>query len=1143
MLNQECLRDLHATNPVDDKERIENTKGGLLKDSYRWILDNKEFKQWQDSEKNRLLWIRGDPGKGKTMLLCGVIEELTRLYGDNASISFFFCQATDMRINSATSVLRGLIYLLVKNHPSLLHHVRARYDYAGKTLFQDVNAWNALSTIFRDILNDPTMQMTYLVIDALDECTNGLRFLLDLIVQESSVNPQIKWVVSSRNWPEIAERLDVATQLAPISLELSEVSVSEAVNQFIQHKVDELAKAKRYSDKTRDGVQSYLLSNSQGTFLWVALVCQNLQKIRINVLKKLESFPPGLDALYDRMINQVRESEDPELCKEILAIMSTVFRPITLHELTSFIELPDDEYDDIVSVKEIIAICGSFLTVREHTIMFVHQSAKEFLLKEVFSEIFPGGIEAKHYMIFARSLNVIFKTLERDILNINLPGLHTKDICRPSSNPLAAAEYACFYWLDHLEGSQHNRASELSNYDIGRVDAFLQQKFLHWLEALSILGSVSDGIQMMQKLEILIKDQRPDWILNYPVVEEDWSRSLQTLEGHSQIVRSITWSPDGSKLASASYDKTVRIWDPATGQSISTLKGYTDSVSSIAWSPDGSRLASASDDKIVRIWNPATGQSISTLKGHGGSVRLIAWAPDGNQLASASDDKTVRIWDLASGRSILILEGHSGLVRSIAWSPDGRRLALASSDKTVRIWDLATGQSVLALEGHSDLVTAIAWSPDGRRLASASSDKTVRIWDPATGQSISTVKGHGAWVASIAWSPDGSRLASASDDKTVRIWDLATGQSVLTLEGHSGGVTSIAWSPGGRRLASASSDKTVRIWDLAGSQSLLALEGHSDSVIAIAWSPDGRRLASASSDKTVRIWDPATSQSISTVKGHGALVTSIAWSPGGSRLASASDDKTVRIWDLASGRSISILEGHSGLVRSIAWSPDGRRLASASSDKTVRIWDLATGQSISILEGHSGSVRLITWSPDGSRLASAAYDKIVKIWDPATGQSVLTLEGHGGWVTSIAWSPEGSRFVSASSDKTVRIWDPATGQRVSNLSIGFINSLQFDEDDLNLVHTNIGTYDIGSKGPMTPVSDDFISPLKQYGYGLSQERSWITYNGLKLLWLPSEYRPNSYDNFARYATTLAIGCSSGRVIFLTLSKQNPVSSL
>ncbi|CAI7596028.1 unnamed protein product [Penicillium pancosmium] len=1185
-LDQACLRDLRATDPVDDKERIKNTKGGLLKDSYRWILGNKEFKQWQDSEQNRLLWIRGDPGKGKTMLLCGVIEELTRLYGNNASISFFFCQATDMRINSATSVLRGLIYILVKNHPSLLHHVRARYDHAGKALFEDVNAWNALSTIFRDILNDPTLQMTYLIIDALDECTDGLRSFLDLIVQESSVNPQIKWVVSSRNWPEITERLDIATQLAPISLELNEASVSEAVNQFIQHKVNELAKAKKYSDKTRNSVQSYLLSNSQGTFLWVALVCQNLEKIRINVLKKLKSFPPGLEALYGRMIGQVRESEDAELCKEILAIMSTVFRPITLHELTSFIELlDDDDDDDLVSLEEIIAICGSFLTVREHTIVFVHQSAKEFLLKEALSEMLPRGIEAEHDMIFARSLDVIFKTLQRDIWNIKLPGLHTKDICKPSPNPLAAVEYSCVYWMDHLEASLVNGASELGVYDRVRVDTFLQQKLLPWLEALSILGSVSDGIQVMQKLEILIEDERPNWVLKYPVVEETWShclltieghslpinsiswspggsrlasasidktvriwdsvtgRSISTLEGHSGWVTSIAWSPDGSQLASASGDQSVRIWDPATGQSILTLEGHSDGVWSIAWSPDGSRLASASDDGTVRIWDPATGRSISTLEGHRNGVRSIAWSPDGSRLASASDDKTVRIWDPATGRSISTLEGHSDEVRSVAWSPDGSRLASASYDKTVRIWDPATGRSISALEGHRDGVRSIAWSPDGSRLASASDDKTVRIWDPATGQSISTLEGHSDGVWSIAWSPDGSRLASASDDGTVRIWDPATSQSISTVEGHSNKTTAIAWSSDGSRLASASDDKTVRIWDPASGQSISTLEGHSEWVRSITWSPDGSRLASASHDETVRIWDPASGQSISTLEGHSGLVWSIAWSPDGSRLASASNDKTVRIWDPATGRSISTLEGHSRMVDPIAWSPDGSRLASASDDGTVRIWDPATGRSISALEGHRDGVRSIAWSPDGSRLASASDDKTVRIWDPATGQSISTLEGHSDEVRSIAWSPDGSRLASASYDETVRIWDLATSQSVSNLRIGFFPSLHVDEHDLNLLHTNIGTYDIGSKDPMVPVSDDFISPLKQYGYGLSQEFSWITYNGLKMLWLPSEYRPNSYNNFARYSNRLAIGCSSGRVIFFELSQRNPISNL
>ncbi|KAI3195129.1 hypothetical protein DTO013E5_10216 [Penicillium roqueforti] len=389
-LNQACLRDLRTTNPHHDKDRIENTNGGLLKDSYCWILDNEEFQQWQNNQSNCLLWIRGDPGKGKTMLLCGIIDELTRLFGDTANISFFFCQATDARINNATAVLRGLIYSLVKKHPSLLSHVKSQYDHAGKALFEDINAWNALSRIFTDILKDATLLSTYLIIDAVDECTTGLSSLLDLIAQASSTYPQRKWIVSSRNWPDIEERLD-STNTAPISLELNEASVSEAVSKFIRHKVYYLAKVKKYSDETRDTICRHLLSNSQGTFLWVALVCQDLDRIsRWHALKKLKAFPPGLNALYDRMIDQVHNSEDAESCKRILAVMSIVYRPIAFDELVSLVELPDDLSSDSEALSEIIAICGSFLTVREDTIVFVHQSAKEFLLRESQNGVFPG---------------------------------------------------------------------------------------------------------------------------------------------------------------------------------------------------------------------------------------------------------------------------------------------------------------------------------------------------------------------------------------------------------------------------------------------------------------------------------------------------------------------------------------------------------------------------------------------------------------------------------------------------------------------------------------------------------------------------------------------------------------------------------
>ncbi|KAJ5628245.1 hypothetical protein N7490_010473 [Penicillium lividum] len=507
----ECLRDLRTTDPHDDKYRIQNTNGGLLKDSYRWILDNREFKQWQSegNNENRLLWIRGDPGKGKTMLLCGVIDELNSTV-ETANVSFFFCQATDPRINNATAVLRGLIYSLVEKQPSLLRHVQARYSQAGKELFHDRNAGHALSRIFSDILKDSTMQSTYLIIDALDECTQDLPFLLDFIIKESAAHPQAKWIVSSRNWRDIEERFHAAAHIAPISLELNEVSVSEAVHQFIQHRIRKLVEVKKYDELTLYAISNHLLSNAHGTFLWVALVCQELTRTpRWQALPKLAAFPPGLNALYGRMIDQIRNSEGAELYKRILAVTSTVYRPTTLDELQSCMDMPDAIYDNEF-LSEMIAFCGSFLTLRNNTVVFVHQSAKDFLVNRALADIFPAGIEAEHHLIFSRSLHVISKTLRRDIFGIKSPGFPIAEVRKPSPNPLRAAEYACLHWIDHLQ--DYNLSEDVKGDDLedgGPIDLFLRTQYLHWLEALGLLGSVSEGIAAMLKLHALFQASTP----------------------------------------------------------------------------------------------------------------------------------------------------------------------------------------------------------------------------------------------------------------------------------------------------------------------------------------------------------------------------------------------------------------------------------------------------------------------------------------------------------------------------------------------------------------------------------------------------------------------------------------------------------
>ncbi len=539
-----------------------------------------------------------------------------------------------------------------------------------------------------------------------------------------------------------------------------------------------------------------------------------------------------------------------------------------------------------------------------------------------------------------------------------------------------------------------------------------------------------------------------------------WVREQNRLEGHGDVVTRVKYSPNGQTLASASWDKTVKIWR-ADGTLLHTLTGHTDAVWSVNYSPNGKFIISASRDKTAKIWRVEDGTEVTTLNFDTDWVACIGFSPDNEMVATIGWNGTIKLWNL-KGEQLKSFQTHQAPVMAIHINPNprmGGMIATASRDGTAKVWNF-DGKELLTLRGHKDWVMYVNFSFDGQTLVTASKDKTAKLWN-LQGQELATLEGHTETIGSAVFSRDGETIATAGFDKTVRLWN-RKGEQLQILKGHRNAVWGVNFSKYGQILASSGEDGTIRLWNVnnsgAGTKTSSILDLGNAATENISLSPDFQVLGTAGRYTMAKLWDLQGNE-LAILNGHGDTLRSIQFSPDGQLIVTASRDKTAKVWNL-DGKELFTLQGHQGDIRDARFSPDGQLIATASWDTTAKIWNLQ-GKELVTLRGHQGSVRSVIFSPipplspliKGGKegiIATVSDDGTAKLWT-TTGQELVTLTGHQEALLGATFSPipsyQGGIIATASKDKTVKLWN-LQGEELVTLQghEGEVNTVSFSPD-------------------------------------------------------------------------------------------------
>jgi len=547
------------------------------------------------------------------------------------------------------------------------------------------------------------------------------------------------------------------------------------------------------------------------------------------------------------------------------------------------------------------------------------------------------------------------------------------------------------------------------------------------------------------------------------------------LVGHNDFITHLTFDNASQRVASTSFDGTVKVWSVAKSRHARTLSGHPAGLDRVRFSGDGKRLATGGGGQ-VRVWDLVAGRPLLALRFRGDRDRgSWAFSPGGSRFALVEGGTDLTVRDAVDGRLIHTFHEPEEISEP-TFSPDGQRLAAIvakpldfteqkARPASINIWDVEAGRRVQTFRIDLLSLRGITFSHDSRRLAvwtgygvPSEEPGLARIWHLPSGRQVFDRPSQPGGLYALAFSPDDRRVVTAGRGGVANVWDIETAQEILSLRGHTIYIDEIVFSPDGRTVVTRGDNGLLCLWDVQTGRRIIALSGGRFMIGFVSYSPDGRRLITKGlgalsnreeREKDVVLWDAATGQELLTLRGFSKSAIGAEFDPDGERLVAASGDGKIKVWDVRLARDLSdaqsgqerveeasrapshgppsghgslTLWGHDGAVNGVVFSPRGDRLASASDDGTVKIWD-GTGKVVRTLRGHRERVLAVAFSHDGARVASAGEDESVRVWDADTGRAKLTIYGHSGPVSCVEFAPSDKAIATGGADKTVRVWD------------------------------------------------------------------------------------------------------------------------